>query len=251
MNIYTYGDDRRTFACKKHLEEGGIRTVFSRLILLPLPSTRDGVHITGTDIPLCALPLECALLVGYGLSEAVKKKCEALGGAFLDLKDDEEFIAHNAHLTALGMLGHLLTNSGRAVAECRVGIIGYGRIGKELTRYLLFLGAKVRVYTSSAKTRQSLGEYGIESVLCTYGSDERCDFGELDVLINTAPAPLVRLGDIHDALSLYELASGKNIEDGVEYTALPSLPAKMYPESSGLLYYRAVMRYLGAKGGAL
>ena len=54
------------------------------------------------------------------------------------------------------------------------------------TNLLLYLGARVRVFTSRESTRIDLCGYGVASVASSSDADLSC----LDILINTAPAPI-------------------------------------------------------------
>jgi hypothetical protein len=120
-----------------------------------------------------------------------------------------------------------------------VGVVGYGRIGKRLTNVLLYLGARVRVYTSRETTRIDLCEYGVASA----ASSGRADLSGLDILINTAPAVIFGRDTVPTDLSVIDLASGDNFP-GRDVERYPSVPAKMLPFSAGKAWGRAVERFI-------
>lgn len=242
MNILTYGVDERVELCAAML---GSHPSDSSIMLLPIPTSRDGEHISGTEIPLSE-PLremtEDMTVVGYDIPEILRTGCAE---RFLDLSRDEEFLEENARLTAEGCVGYILSTSKRVPSEQKIGIAGYGRIGRALLRYLLFFGANVRVYTSRECVRRSLAESGVESRLARYG--ERADISGLDIFINTAPSPLLSEEDCRAARGcrIIELASGDNIPSCASPERLMSVPARVYPKSAARAYFNAVVRAIG------
>lgn len=253
MNILTYGNDKRVSVCRYCLEQhfakiNATDLPLSCILLLPIPSTGDGETIKGTKTPLTELlPLAGpeTLIAGYRLPHTFRRRVVEAGSLVVDVSRDETFEKENAHLSALGVLGYLLGTSPRSPADLTVGVIGYGKIGRELVRMLLFLGADVRVYSGKETVCVELGKYGVRAVRVTYDSGEAVDFSGLSVLINTAPAPLVRAQDLPDPPPrIFEVASGENLPEGQNIERLPSLPGRMYPESAGIAYSAAILRML-------
>ena len=246
MNIETYGTGKRLEIAARLCRE----LPFSHLVLLPVPTTKDKACISKTDIPLSDTLSNLragSVLVGYALPAEYKNTAEIRGAEVLDLCYDEDFQAENADLSALGALAYILSSEKRAPCDIRFGVVGYGRIGSRITRMLLFLGASVKVYTSKPSVSYALGECGLATV-CVSGSGCRdYDFSEIQILINTAPKDMSEAfsgGKLPDGMRLIELASGDNF-DGVEgVERLPSIPEKMYPESAGGAYARAVKRLI-------
>jgi hypothetical protein len=247
MSIETYGTGERLRVAARLSAELGLKP---HITLLPVPTTRDKKYVANTDI-LLEDTLENArkgsIIAGYGLPEEYRRCAEALGASVLDLFCDEEYQCENAYLTALGTLGYIMTTDRRAVSDLRFGIVGYGRIGSRLVRMLLFLSAQVRIYTSKLLSRLDLGECGIDSVS---DGEDALDFSGIDVLINTAPKDMRSSfpgGKIPEGMRVIELASGNNFAgvEGVE--KLPALPEKMYPESAGSAYFKALKRFIDSK----
>ena len=252
MKIDNYGSSKRGEWVAERLrlldESGCAPKGLERIILLPIPTTRDGVHITGTDklISDVLLDVECGdFVVGYGIPYEDIEIISAAGGRCFDASKDECFLSENARLTALGTVGYILTSFQKAPERMTFGVVGYGRIGSRLVEMLLYFGAGVRVYTTKNATRVALGECGIDTSLIraeACGIDEPCD---VDVLINTAPTPLYntfRNGRIPDGITVIELASGNNFGSTEGITRLMSLPDRMYPESAAKAFYEAIMR---------
>ena len=256
MKIDNYGTGERADAALRLIlraaEAGEIPEAMEHLVLLPIPSTRDGVHISGSEATLHSALSSLGggdAVVGYGLPCELVGALRLKGALVYDAALDEEFLLQNAELTALGALGYILTSIKASPSELRFGIVGYGRIGKMLLRYLLFFGARVKLFTSRAELYEELLRYGVEaSPIFKKGGAP--DFSGVDILINTAPTSLsggFEKGKV-GAMRIIELASGNNFEgvEGVEY--LPGLPGKTYPKSAGAALFSGIMRFIRGCG---
>ena len=153
MEIRTFGDSGRQRECERRLLAHGGESLYERLILLPIPTSRDGVHITGTDIPLEALLSSVTgstLVAGYNIPEPFASELISLSAHVYDAGLDERFLAENAEITAKGALGKILCTTGRDITELRIAIIGYGRIGSRLLSWAMCLRRAKR--SSSLRT---------------------------------------------------------------------------------------------------
>lgn len=255
MKIEKYGVSKRQEYARKRLLllDGGQIPDVERIILLPIPTTRDGVHLSGTEILISDILMDVELgdaVIGYAIPREDIEIIEASGGVCVDISHDEEFLTENARLTALGTIGYVLAEFPRAIDEMSIGVAGYGRIGERLVAYLTSLGADVTVFTSKKATRVELGGYGIKTEAYDREDGVLDIRGNIDVLINTAPTSLkgsFEGGVIPKGLTVIELASGENFEGVSGVIRLPSLPEKMYPESASETYYNAILRGVGAK----
>ncbi len=246
MEIITFGVGGRLLRCAALLSGFCPTGIIQRLVLLPIPTTRDGIYVTGTDLPLeeaLSASLPDTLIAGYGIPEDIKKRARGVGAYVYDALLDEDFLFENAVVTAHGALGHILSGFTEDISDMKIGIIGYGRIGSALLRLLLFIGAEVRVYTTKPGVAQTLGEDG---VMCEIISDTT-DWTKNALIINTAPAKLINeellYGELKDTRIL-DLASGKIFPELPNVTKLPSIPEKMYPETAGRIYAKYVKRAL-------
>lgn len=251
MKIENYGKGERCLLAMRYLlldERLSHIENIERLILLPIPSARDGVHITGTDKLISELLMDINphdLVVGYNIPAEDKDVIIHSGGDFLDVSLDEKFTLDNAELSALGALGYILTSIKEAPLDSKYGIIGYGRIGKRLCEMLMYLGGYVRVYSSSNMTRLTLSKYGVDNL--SYDKDAHCvpEIDDIDILINTAPTHLESTFKNHkvpEHMRVIELASGENFKGVEGITSLQSIPENFYPKSAALIYYKAIMR---------
>ena len=94
MNIEIYGAGER-MRCLSSL----VRSAYGgHLLLLPIPSTRDGVSVSGTDIPLSDTVSgvrEGSLVFGYALPFWYKERVRELSGKVYDLSEDGDFLLEN------------------------------------------------------------------------------------------------------------------------------------------------------------
>ena len=242
MEIRSFGVGRRIKECERLL--GTVADRYSgRLILLPIPTTRDNIYINGTDMTLTSLLHSIdfgSIVAGYNIPKLIKEGTERLGGRVIDAYLDEEFLLKNAIISARGALGYLLTSLPREISRLRIGVIGYGRIGRELSGLLLLLGSKVTVFTTTRDVAIELGESGVDSVLI---DGLICPEG-FDVIINTAPKRLLDEKSLDEKTEILDLASGNIFEPSKRLTKLSSIPDSMYPITAGRLYFEAILRGL-------
>ena len=248
MEIRTFGEGERLLACRRVLLETAETADFSvsRLFLLPIPSTRDRKTITGTNLSLDEAfdgIGQGDAVAGYAIPENIKAELVERGAIVYDCAEDENFLLRNAEVTARGALGYILTNFKKDITDLRVGIVGYGRIGTCLLHYLLFLGAPVTLYTTRESVAMELSAAGVNASSAFEG------ISELDLLVNTAPAALLKGGEVRSLLSrgvILDLASGNVFADIADVVKLPSVPERFYPLSAGKIYAQHIaMRLLG------
>lgn len=232
--------------CLRHLRREWHGTGdIGRLIVLPIPTTKDKKLVTGTDITLKEATEGVTvgtLVAGYGIPEDIADRIASKGGAIYDALLDGEFLRENAEMTAVGAIARIICTEGRQLSDMKVGVVGFGRIGKRLVRHLLYLGAQVRVYSGNRGALSSLAPYGVE--VREYG--ELADIASLDILINTAPARLVRESDVKGGggVRIIDLASGNFLSGIPRVEKMPSVPSEMFPVSSGRAYAKRILARL-------
>ena len=249
MNIITYGGDKRC-AYAAQLLEASAQVPASKIILLPTPSTKDGIRVTDTNdklLPIFEKLEKGDFIFGYGLPTELVKIAEGVGAVATDLSFDRTLLDENARLTAIGALGKILLGLPCSPDSLNIGIIGFGRIGSHLTKLLAPFGAKLRVFTTRESIAEELCAVGIFGAHISEGAPPSHKLlSDLDVLINTAPTGILT-PETASALSstwVIELASGKNIPDGIAYEPMPSIPGRMYPKSAGRALFERILSYI-------
>lgn len=162
---------------------------------------------------------------------------------FQPLKD-ETYLLENAKLTAEGAVFFAMQKTSIALRDARCLVIGYGRIGKELTHHLRSFGADVTVAARRPESRREAGENsllisGMQSVL-----------GKMDLVLNTVPCPVLSESGmflIKNTAFLIDLASkpyGFDMEQakrmGIHACLESGIPGRYCPESAA----RALFRYI-------
>ena len=266
MQIAFLGGDRRMTLCAERAKreghavcaavggEGllshemltGVRE--ASLLVLPYPATRDGVHITGTHIPLSVLPLrEGATVAGGGIPLDWHRG----NILFFDVAKEEPFLWQNARLTAEGALATAMTATERGLFGAEAAVLGYGRIGVQLARLLARLGARVTVYARRPSVRAAAEAEG-------YGA--RALVGPLTlsegVVFNTLPPDVTPLVSLPKGALCYDLGGGLPpvLPDGeggeVRVASLRGVPGVFAPLAAAEVYYEALRPCLEGAGAA-
>ena len=241
MEIRHFGVGGRLSECKRLLAER-LGDKGGRLFLLPIPSTRDNRYINGTSVVIedIAMMLDSdSAVVGYNIPEKITDRAKSVGARVFDAGLDEDFLLENAELTARGTVGFILTHYKRDLSEMRVGVVGYGRIGMRLVRWLLLFGATLTVYTRREALALELCEAGISAKTVEEG-----DFSKLDILINTTPKRQIEESDLDPDTDIIDLASGISFDPSERLVRLASVPESYYPITAGRLYGEAAIRSL-------
>lgn len=156
----------------------------------------------------------------------------------VDLLQEENYLAHNAAITAHCTLKLLLEKLSVTLPREKILIIGWGRIGKCLGRLLKNLDAEITFAVRSADTAAVLRAMGFEADRL-----ERIDLSPFRAVINTAPAPQLgpeQLADCSRAVQL-DLASRRGLM-GPDVIWARGLPGIHAPESAGKLIAETVMK---------
>ena len=250
MKIRTFGVGGRLRECERLLAERIGNSSKEQLLLLPIPTTRDGKRIVGEDVELMELlsyVTPDTVVAGYGIPRDVTDGMRGRGCLVFDAGEDEELLSVNADITARGALGWILKEMPKDAPDMKIGIIGYGRIGKRLMRLLLFIGAEIIVYTTRSEVACELCSAGICAKAPLWDPLE----DGLDLLVNTAPARLLSSAceeEILARIKVLDLASGKIFGDSKNLVKLSSVPEVFYPASAGRAYADSIVKFLESEG---
>lgn len=215
-------------------------------LLFGLPFTRDGETIFApfAEKPIFIEKVIKELCPGQtvlaGNIGAQKSKLESAGARVFDYFLDEDLTLFNAFLTAEALTSILIETLPHTLSGAKIALVGYGRIGKYLSRLLKAFGAEVFVFARRAQTLEEAKEAGCESENITNLST---DFHRFHALINTVPSPCIgenQLRRLNGGCVLVEAASAPygidftlSEEKGFRLIKAFSLPGKYSPLSAG------------------
>lgn len=190
------------------------------------------------------------------LTETVKEQLKQKNVKCTDLLEREEMAVLNALATAEGAVGILLQEMPITLLGSRILIVGYGRIGKNLTRLLQGFGAEVWAAARKYEDIAWIEAQGLKPVpmyqLARFVSD-------MDAIVNTVPATIITrdiLEKVRSDCFLLDLASPPG---GIDFKAAEvfglkvkwalSLPGKVAPQTAGDIIRRTVYNILEEEGG--
>ena len=219
--VYPAVSGRAGVFAMQYLEALGIRTIFH-----PAPEI---THLL-LDVPSRELP--------EGLLERLPEDVCVVGGNLelpehrtLDLLKNEWYLARNAAITAECALQVAMEKMETVFAGTKVLVIGWGRIGKCLTRLLKNIGADITVAARKEADRAMAEALGFRSIAPGV-LPNGCR-----VILNTVPAPVMKA--VPGCLNI-DLASKPGIL-GDDVVWARGLPGKYAPEASGHLIGEAFL----------
>ena len=235
------------------------------IVILPMPVLQDERHINAplsrfshAAEPLISQLPPGTLVLGGGIPPALTALGEQKGLCLVDYLRREELAILNAIPTAEGALQIALEEMPITLHDCPCLIIGYGRIGKLLSRMLRALGADVTVAARKWKDFAGIRADGNRPVP---SSPQLEELSAYSLIINTVPARMLNWAQLEqtrpDCLIL-DLASKPG---GVDLTAAEecqrrviwalSLPGKVAPVTSARFLRDTIYHILQEKEHAL
>ncbi len=227
-------------------------------VLLPVPIARGDYM----NFPLSSVKLTPRVLA----SEIVKNANPSVviyGGKFPtdmtavfdknsikyhDLCKNETFNYLNAVPTSEGAIALAMGNTPVTLDGSKCLVLGYGRIGKCLSRRLHALGASVTVAARKEKDRAEASSEGMTSIDYPSLAPTMETF---DAVFNTVPTTVLdeeMLGGLRDGVPVIELASKPGgidpvgaIRHGTRIISAQSLPGRVAPVTAGKIIARCIL----------
>lgn len=232
-------------------------------VILPLPVSKDGMRVSmplaeGAELTLmklCSLMAQSGVrhLCGGKLQSGFTAMCEARGINVFDYYEREEFAIANAIPTAEGAIEIAMKELPTTLDGSSALVIGYGRIGKVLSRLLKALGMRVTVSARKPSDLAWIRAEGLTSAE-TEKLAELFGTARFDVIFNTVPHTVLgktELEQLNTGTLIVDLASkpgGVDIREAEKLShnviwAL-SLPGKVAPVTSGHIIADTVLAYI-------
>ena len=159
---------------------------------------------------------------------------------------DEQYLSENAKMTAEGAVASVMNKIPYSLRKAKILVIGYGRIGKELTRLLRSFEADVTVAARREESRSEAGPNSIEI------NRIQSFIGTYDLVLNAVPSTVISesgLLCLKNTAFLFELASkpyGFDMERakslGIHAYLESGIPGRYCPESAAEALFRFVER---------
>ena len=263
MKIIVVGGDQRYLYLTKMLKERGhevehffadklinwqTSTVLKECegVILPVPVSKDDKNI---NTPLWHEEIAMkdffneipggAIVVGGVVTSSVADVAKNAKLSIQDIMLWEELTIRNAIATAEGALYLAIKETDRTIFDMNCLVVGYGRIGRILSKCLKGLGAKVTLATRRADHVSWIKAEGYDSI--PLGELERY-IGTYDFVFNTAPAKVFVHSVLrkmkHDTIimDLASMPGGVDFDQakklGIKTIHALGLPGKTAPRSA-------------------
>lgn len=168
----------------------------------------------------------------------------------INYKNDENFAVANAYLTAEAAVSIAIKESEVSLVNSDVLIVGYGRIGKALHRYLSAFTPNITVCARKSDVRC----FAENNLAKTIDFNELSEKNNFDFVFNTVLHPVINdkeLSAMKKSVLLIELASfpggidthiAKSKE--LKLVVARGLPGKCSPKSAGIIVAKTVDKIL-------
>lgn len=157
----------------------------------------------------------------------------------VDLMEQEELAIFNTIATAEGAIQLAMENTECVIQDCKVLILGFGRVGKMVANKFSKMGAVVYV---AARKKEQLAWIQAEGYVPILFEERGNRISEMDIICNTIPTIVLyenHLKKIRKESILIELASApggieKDIEKKlkINYILAQGLPGKVAPKTT-------------------
>ncbi len=242
--FFVIGNDKRTLNIKEMLKKDDKvvdEILNANYVLAPTPFTKDNEYILGTEVLCSDIINMCKnkILFAGAIPNSIKEKLDKNNIKYYDLMEYEEIAILNAIPTAEGAIEVAMEMSDITLCGSKVLVLGYGRIGKVLSKMLHGIGAKIYCEARKEKDLALINTMGYNSVdLSELDSFLPC----FDYIFNTVPDMILdrkRLDKVKEEVCIIDVASNPG---GVDFSYAESkniktnlalaLPSKVAPKSA-------------------
>ncbi len=257
-NVRIFGFDKDIDTGELTFSKNLYDAIMAEVIILPIPASSDGVTI---NAPYAKKPIllddffamlgSSKLVLAGHISPAVAAWFDREGIAYIDYYNREELMVKNAIPTAEGAVAIALSEMPVTLFGAKALVVGYGRIGKILTKMLAGLGCDVTVSARRYGDLAWIETSGAKAVNTLKIAD---GIEKYDVIFNTVPSLVLgerELSGINKEALIIDLASmpggvdlqiAKDLKRRVIWAL--SLPGKTAPISAGHIIKDTVLNIL-------
>ena len=257
-HIFLYGFDKNIDTGELENDEDVDYALSSDIIILPVPVTFDGENI---NAPYSKKELSIdefldgispsALVFGGQIKPDIAKALDDKSIKYYDYLKREELAIRNSIPTAEGAIKIAIEETPITIHGSKCLVLGYGRIGKILSKMLAGLGADVTVEARKYADLAMIEGHGFEPLaLCELKS---C-INKFDIIFNTIPTIILDnniLKSVDKDCLIIDLASKPGGIDfkcakelGIHAIWALGLPGKIAPVSSGAIIKDTIMNII-------
>ncbi len=257
-HIFLYGFDKNIEIDDLEIEDDVDYALSSDIVILPVPVTFDGETI---NAPYSKKPLtisefldgitHSALVFGGQIKKELAEALDDKSIKFYDYLKREELAIRNAIPTAEGAIKIAIEETPITINGSNCLVLGYGRIGKILSKMLSGLGANVTVEARKYADLAMIEGHGFEPL--ALGKLKNA-IDKFDIIFNTIPTMILNndvLKSINKNALIIDLSSkpgGVDFESakalGLHVIWALGLPGKIAPVSSGGIIKDTIMNIL-------
>lgn len=243
--IAIIGNDLRSNYLKKMYEDDKYSIIenykYCNNIITSIPFSRDSIYLTGTDIKIDNIiefvkeENKDITIISGGIKEDIKNLLITNNVKYIDLLDFEDIAILNNIPTAEGAIYVAMEKTNITLCNSKCLILGYGRIGKILSKMLNGIGSNVYVEArkdSDLAWIKAMGYTGIHL------DDIDKYLNEFDYIFNTIPSVILdkdRIDLLKKDVCIIDLASSYGLdyeyakELGLNVNIALGLPSKVAP----------------------
>lgn len=215
------------------------------IVIGPLPLSSNGENIntpfSDTKITIDELlnALEGKTFIAGSIKQEIYDRANERNITLLDIIKREELAVLNAISTAEGALQIAITETPKNIHGNNVLVLGFGRIGKVLSKMLDGIGAKVSCEARKTTDLAWIKAYGYEPINLI---ELKENLNRFDIIINTIPYVVLdreMLQEVKKDALIIDLASNPGGVDkqavkelGIKFNWALSLPGKVSPLTS-------------------
>lgn len=239
------------------------RALSADAVILPVPVSFDGKYInipfSKNTLSIDELVLKlnpAAMVFGGQIKPELEQKLEKRGIKYCDYLKREELAIRNAVPTAEGAIEIAISETPITLHGSKCLVMGYGRIGKILSKMLFGMGANVSVEARKYADLAMIEGHGSHALSLGELSHH---IHEFDIIFNTVPALILNrelLKNVKKDTLIIDLASRPG---GVDFAAAAdlgirviwalSLPGKVAPITSGAIIKDTIVNVLNETSG--
>ncbi len=244
--ICVIGNDLRIKYLKSMLNvQNNISYKEASVIVAPIPFTRDDVYINQTDIKIEEFINDIitknfnVMIVSGAISQDLKNTFSKYDNIKIyDVLDYEEIAILNNIPTAEGAIYEAIKNTDITICGSKCLVLGYGRIGKILSKMLSGIGANVSVEARKQSDLAYIKALGYNNIDI---NDLSCYLSEFDYIFNTIPTKILdkeHIDLLKKDVCIIDLASKPGLDyeyankQNINLVVALGLPAKIAPKSA-------------------